>query len=126
MNQILSKLLGASMPGDSMSRFEYDRMTGEEFEAGLREIEMHPKAFARIFGVQYRTVRKWLKEDGTGIPAWVYVALSLLRTSEAKIAARDAAARMIRIDNLKPQRGEYPYLINGGAALLEDDGNDDD
>jgi hypothetical protein len=125
MNQILSKLLGTSMPGDSMSRFEYDRMTGEEFEAALREIEMHPKSFARIFGVQYRTVRKWLKDDGAGIPAWVYVVLSLLRTTEAKIAARDAAARMIRHDNLKPQRGEYPYLA-GGSALLEEDDADED
>lgn len=90
-------------------RFEYKRMTAAEFSAALTEAAMKPNTFARLFGVDSRTVRRWLA--GTfEIPPWVDVVLRLLVTAGGAHGwLRKAASEVIVRDNEHPERGEYPY-----------------
>lgn len=89
-------------------RFDYDRLEPDQFRDRLRELDMPSDAFARIFGIRAKTVDGWL-QDGN-IPPWVRVALTLLGLPGALPAAREAAAQMIRSDNIRPELGSYPYL----------------
>lgn len=92
------------------ARFDYRRMTAREFSEALREIDLQPDAFARIFGVRKEVVGRWL--SGTqDVPSWPFVALWLLREIPNGIAiARTAAANHIEIDREHPDRGRFPYL----------------
>ncbi|WP_378952149.1 hypothetical protein [Mesorhizobium sp. ANAO-SY3R2] len=101
-------------------RFEYDRMTAEDFRAALEGLDLPAKGFARIWGVRAGTVGKWVKGE-QDIPPWVYVAFALMRQDGAMVTARDAAANMIRRDNLRPQLGEYPYAAGGDFMEGEQD-----
>ena len=89
-------------------RFEYDRLTAAQFRTGLNDAGMNAGAFARIFGVQMKRADAWAAgtED---IPPWVAPVLRMLRLPAAVAAAREAAAEMIRADNLRPELGPYPY-----------------
>lgn len=105
--------------GSNVSRrFEYERMKAEDFRKELTAIDMPAHAFARIFGVNSNVVDRWTKGE-QDIPAWVYVALSLLRLPEGLSTARQAAAQHIKTDNLRPELGEYPYLSPQDADFLE-------
>lgn len=89
-------------------RFDYDHLSADQFRGRLRSLEMPADAFARIFGVRSNTVDRWL--EGQTIPPWVHVALALLELPGGLSQAREAAAQMIRADNLRPELGAYPYL----------------
>lgn len=124
MNQIMSMLLGATMPGKNMPRFEYKRMTGEELRTELLDMAMPVFAFARIFGVRPQTVKKWLRDEND-IPPWVHVALGLLRLEGALSEARQLAAEHIIRDNQRPGAGEFPFLERADE-ITEGNGDDDD
>jgi DNA-binding transcriptional regulator YdaS (Cro superfamily) len=107
--------------GQNVSRrFEYERMKPNDFRDELAAIDMPSKAFARIFGVNSNVVDRWIKGD-QDIPAWVYVALSLIRLPEGFSTARQAAAQHIKKDNLRPELGDYPYLSSQDQDFLEGD-----
>lgn len=92
------------------ARFEYQKMTGREFSAALAEIDLAPKAFARIFGVRPEVVQRWIKGE-QDVATWVFPVMWLLREIPEGIAiARSAAANHIKIDRDHPDRGEFPYL----------------
>lgn len=99
-----------SKEGKLSARFEYQKMTAREFSAALREIDLPPDAFARIFGVRKEVVARWLK--GTqDVPPWVFVVLWILREVPNGIAiARTAAANHIAQDRKYVERGPFPYL----------------
>lgn len=99
-------------------RFEYERMNPKDFRDELAAIDMPANAFARIFGINSNVVERWVKGE-QDIPAWVYVAFSLLRLPEGFSTARQAAAQHIKKDNLRPQLGEYPYLSAQDEDFLE-------
>lgn len=120
MNEILAKLLGTASLGNKMPRFEYDRLTGGELDVALRELDLPPYGFARIFGTRANVVKKWLRDE-QDIPAWVFVAIALLRQPGALSAARQAAAQHIRVDNRYPNRGQYPYERGGDLMEASDD-----
>lgn len=91
------------------SRFDYVRMTGDQLRHALRDIDMQPAAFCRIFGVNGNVMGRWLKDE-QDVPPWVYVTLRLLSAGPHMLAiAREAAAEHIRSDNDFPDRGEFPY-----------------
>jgi hypothetical protein len=98
-------------------RFEYDRLTADQFRAGLRDADMTPQTFARIFGVQLKRVEDWLINGD--IPPWVAPVLRMLLVPAAVAAARAAAADMIRVDNLRPELGAYPFRALRDASTIE-------
>lgn len=92
-----------------MKRFEYRKMTAQEFRDGLNEIGMGYLAFSRIFGQDERRVRKWMGGD-EDIPNWLPPVLGLLRANAGNIStARAVAADYITRDNEHPERGDYPF-----------------
>lgn len=100
-------------------RFEYDRMTGEEFAEALADIDMKPETFARLFGQNADRVKKWAdgRED---VPTWVPPVVAMLANCPGTVPeARATAAQLIRLDNLRPELGEYPY--QGWSEGHEDD-----
>lgn len=85
-------------------------MSAADFSLALREIDLAPPAFARIFGIRIEVVTRWLKGE-QDIPPWAFVALWLMREVPNGVAiARTAAANHIARDTKYPQRGEFPYL----------------
>ena len=88
-------------------RFEYDRLTADKFTTAIVEMGIEPNTFARVFGVRENTVARWIN-GSQDIPPWVQIALALLRLPKGFATAREAAAEMIRKDNLRPSQ-EYPY-----------------
>lgn len=91
-------------------RFDYQRMTAEEFQADLKELNMPLSAFARIFGSHKDTVVKWYYGD-QDIPTWVPIVTFILKTHPGALgAARQAAAERIQFDHSRPNLGEFPYL----------------
>lgn len=89
-------------------RFEYDRMTGEQFSIALKETGIKPDVFARLFGMNEKTVRDILKGQAD-VPRWCPPVLEMLREEKARRAAFDTAALLIRADKDNPQRGPYPF-----------------
>jgi len=90
-------------------RFEYRKMTAAEFSAALTDAAMKPNTFARLFGVDRRTVQRWLNGSFI-IPTWVPIVMQLLATAGGAHGwVRKAAAEVIVRDNEHPERGEYPY-----------------
>ncbi len=99
-------------------RFHYQKMTGREFSAALDRLGMKPKAFARVFGLNWSTVLRWVRPpdapDALTVPTWVPVALTLLELPHALGRARQVAAERITRDG---RTGEaFPFL-----DLEEDD-----
>jgi hypothetical protein len=91
-------------------RFEYKKMTGQEFRDDLKAIDMTVKAFARITGSNADRVIKWFhgEED---IPAWVPVLTSILKNIPGALPeARQVAAERIMRDYADPTGEEFPYL----------------
>lgn len=80
---------------------------------------MTPQTFARIFGARLEVVERWLA--GTqDIPPWTAPVLRMLQVPAAVAAARGAAAEMIRVDNLRPELGPYPFqIMRPGRDVLE-------
>lgn len=107
-------LAGRSPPkGDRVSkRFTYARMTGKDLSEALREIDLKPRAFCRIFGVRPEVMSRWLK--GTqDIATWVYPTVWLLREADNALGiVRTAAAHHVMIDHEHPEHGEFPFLNN--------------
>lgn len=99
--------------GDSIvarKRFEYVRMTGEEFTADLEEIGMSVKTFARLTGSIAERVQKWA-DGAEDVPTWVPVLTAIFKNVDgAVIEARQEAAERIIRDLAHPERGEFPYL----------------
>lgn len=89
------------------ARFTYRRLTAEEFNAELDRQQMSIPSFARIFGVNLKTVEKWAAVGD--IPPWVPIAMTLLSMEGALGLARMAAAEFIERDNLRPEIGAFPY-----------------
>lgn len=91
-------------------RFEYTRMTAQEFRADLDSIGMPALAFGRIFGFTEDRIKLWLTGQQE-IPIWVPVVTRILIQVPGAIPeARQAAAERIIRDNVRPQDGEFPYL----------------
>lgn len=91
-------------------RFEYVKMTAEEFRVALHDLDIHPHTFARISGSLAERVNKWAFEH-EDIPMWVPPFLAAMAAApEALIAARREAAARIILDNQFPDRGHFPYL----------------
>ncbi len=94
-------------------RFEYARVTAEEFSEALSDIGMPPLAFGRIFGFEEKRIRQWMSGE-QDIPIWVPVVMAVLQNVPGAIPeARQAAAEIIVRDNFRPQDGEFPYLAKG-------------
>lgn len=90
-------------------RFEYRDITPAEFSAALDRACMKPNTFARLFGVDRRTVIRWVG-GSADIPSWVGIVLQLVATSGGAHGwLRKAAADFIIRDNAHPERGEFPY-----------------
>lgn len=104
-------------------RFTYRRLSSQEFNNALKEQDLPWQAFARIFGVNLNTVRKWVagNED---VPRWVPIALTLLTLPNAHGTARMAAATFIEKDNLRPDLGDFPYLKDRALPSDVDQGED--
>lgn len=64
-------------------RFEYDRMTQEQFHAALEQLGMTPLYFARISGVNRKKVERFVSGE-EDIPHFVTVLCSLLTLPGAK------------------------------------------
>ena len=90
-------------------RFQYLRMTGGEFASALHNLDMKPKAFARVFGLNWSTVLRWIRApDVADVPPWVPVTLTLLELPHALGRARQVAAERITRDG---RTGEaFPFL----------------
>lgn len=95
---------------DVSRRYDYRRMTAEEFRTALQSIDMPPLAFGRICGFEEKRIRQWMTGE-QDIPIWVPVFVSVLtNVPGALYEARQAAAEMIRLDTWRPEDGEYPFL----------------
>ena len=95
-------------------RFEYELMKPDEFMAALDNLEINIKTFARLTGVGLKTIERWIEERDDkrqDIPPWVRLMLEYMNEPGAMVIARDVAAEMIRLDNLFPDDGEFPYLV---------------
>lgn len=102
------------------ARFSYARMSAEDFSKALRDMDLPPPAFARIFGVRIEVVTRWLKGE-QDIPPWCHVACWLMREVPNGVAiARTAAANHIVRDHKYPARGEFPYLTIPDQPEQED------
>lgn len=90
-------------------RFIYRRMTGPEIAGALDRLQMPPKAFARIFGMDARRLARVLADEpGADAPPWIPIALALLSLPGALGLARQIAAEHITEDR---QTGEIePFL----------------
>lgn len=101
----------------SKRRFEYVRMTGNEFQDALDSADVKLATFSRMTGMPLPRLTKWA--DGSeDIPYWVPVYCAALKVSGALVAMKDEAAKRVKLDTWNEDRGEFPYL-NGG-----DDDND--
>lgn len=89
-------------------------MTGNEFHKTLDMLGLPHRSFARIFGVNPKTVERWLAGQ-QDIPPWVRIALRLLSLRGALVEARQEAGEHIIRDGDHPERGDYPYK-NGNHA----------
>ena len=107
------------------SRFEYKRISADQFRNALDGLGLMRRSFVRIFGVNDSTAKRWARGDQE-IPIWVPVALELLKVPGALGTARMTAAGLIRRDNLRPELGEWPFMQAGIRALPEDFIDDDD
>jgi hypothetical protein len=106
-NPFASNAKGMTM---TRKRFEYVRMTGEEFTADLKAIGMPVTAFARITGSIADRVQKWAdgQED---IPTWVPILTAIFKNVPGALPeARQAAAERILRDLNDPKGREFPYL----------------
>jgi hypothetical protein len=76
-------------------RFEYDRMTAEQFRAALAQLDYTPVYFARITGKNRRKVQYWYdgEED---IPHDVLLICSLLTLPGAKEMASTVTNSVIQ------------------------------
>lgn len=110
---------GGEPERETMSRrFDYTRMTAQEFTSYLDAIGMPPLAFARIFGFEEKRIRQWMTGE-QDIPIWVRPVMAVLKNVPGALPeARQCAAEMIIRDNFRPQDGEFPYL-----AREDDDAN---
>ena len=89
------------------ARFTYRRLTAQEFNAELDRQGMSIPSFARIFGVNLKTAERWATSGD--IPPWVPITLTLMTPDGSLGLARMAAADFIERDNLRPERGDFPY-----------------
>lgn len=78
-------------------RFSYRRLTPEQFAAALRQHDLAPEAFARLYGVGTGRVQKWI-EGSMEIPHPVAVVLTLLTLPGAYSLIRRLAREMIEAD----------------------------
>lgn len=97
------------------NRFEYERLTPEDFQAALADLEMPVESFARITGERLDRFKEMMAGKRK-FPPWVWLVLELLDMPGAIVVARDCAAAMILMDNLRPELGEYPYLTGRAQA----------
>lgn len=91
-------------------RFEYKRMTAEEFQADMEAIGMLDATFGRLFGFDPRRVRSW-RTGEEDIPIWVPPVMRVLKAIPSAIVEirQEAAERIVR-DNENLGFGEFPYL----------------
>ncbi|MCZ8104022.1 MAG: hypothetical protein O9972_39775 [Burkholderiales bacterium] len=100
-------------------RFEYDRLSPEQFRQALDEAGIAHGAFTRIFGLNLRTVERWLSGEND-IPVWVTIALAMMAADPASRAvAKDAAAWIIAADKDDPNSGPYPYRERRNLPLAD-------
>lgn len=78
-------------------RYQYRRMTAEEFGAALNDLDMSLNDFVRIAGCAYRRARLWVegKED---IPPYVPVLLSLMTLPGGRERALETALSFVIAD----------------------------
>jgi len=93
-------------------RFTYKRVTPEEFERRTTALGVPLKAFARITGTNYKTVRSWVKGQ-RDVPPWVSLYLFLMESvPSGLVLSRQWAAENIEADKQmpgveKPWKEEY-------------------
>ena len=98
-------------------RFEYDRLTAHQLEMGLESCGLSPKSFARIFGINYQNMNRWL-QGRLDVPPWVAPTLAMMasgKPGQNRSVAKKTAAWMIEGDKLNPKR-EYPFREAQGLA----------
>lgn len=96
------------------NRFEYETIRGKEFADALDSLGVSKQAFSRITGTKLSRVNDWLRDKTEhGIPPWVPLVLRLLALPGAIGVAKACAAEFIYRDNLRPERGEFPYQAAG-------------
>ena len=101
----------------SPPRFNYRKLTADEFKTELRQLDMSLEAFARIFGIPLNKARE-MTTGKRPIQNWIPIALALLRVPSALGAARFVASEMIEDDRFHPEYGKFPYR---GKESLPDD-----
>lgn len=102
---------------DVSRRYDYRRMTADDFRADLDNIGMPPMAFGRIFGFEEKRIRQWMSGE-QDVPIWVFPVMQILKNVPGAIPeARQAAAEMIVKDNFRPEDGPFPFL-----AKVDDNG----
>jgi hypothetical protein len=91
-------------------RFEYQRMTGDEFRRSMDAISLSVNTFSRIFGFNPKRIHSWL-EGNDNIPPWVPVVMAILGSNPmAIVAARQEAAERIVSDSRRDPNELFPYL----------------
>lgn len=90
------------------ARFEYRRMTAEQFEQALGTVGISAREFAKISGATHRKVGEWLagKED---IPPWVTSYMAMLVLPGALRMARAVADQTIIQDRENMHLGQWPF-----------------
>lgn len=96
-------------------RFEYLRISSGDFADKLDALDMSYLTFSRLTGEDSRKVRKILSGD-RDVPTWYAMVLHVwTAVTPALVESRQWAAESIRLDNLRPQDGEFPYLDTEAA-----------
>ncbi len=94
-------------------RFEYKKMSADEFLLTLDIIGINIKTFSKLTGVGLTTVERWITPNTNkrqDIPIWVWLMLEYMEEPGGMILARDLSANLITIDNMFPELGPYPFL----------------
>ncbi len=96
------------------ARFDYRRLSPEQFEQALETAGISAREFAKITGMVHRRVGKWVAGEDD-IPPWVASYMALLTLPGALKMARAVAAETIIRDNENMHLGEYPFRRKGAS-----------
>lgn len=96
-----------------MRRYDYHRMTCEEFSQALEDVAITQTSFSRIFGVNRETIVRWASGE-IEIPIWVGVILAVIENCpSAVVHARSAAAEILWRDRERHDEA-FPFKANPG------------
>lgn len=81
-----------------MPRFTFERLTAEQFAAGLAEANITTTGFARLTGADLRRIRRWRDGAEADIPVWaghILLALTVPEARQRMLAYADLIARQV-------------------------------